>query len=330
MERATDLPPLRLTEIRSPLSTWNGAHVEIGGRLITVARTPKFPRRPRRIRKVPISRAPVSPVFSRGRSAAASRSSGLEGSIIHWRIGRARSRDREIVFGGPSKEKKKRKVRCSGSRNVRSDPPSLPGDADSCEGLKIQDRHYSPVRPRVQTPLSQPWEEFARDRETSSSPSTGASPPLPSFFIPSLSLSPAFSSFSSFALRPSLCPSSLPPRTCSRSFSLFIPRNQPRLYTRSLATCNRGERVREGPRETCGNRRNNRAMVSRGTSVYPVLLGNNKLRQRWIAVTPIIIRVYFWYLTAPIGIRFFFLSSPATFLSARWGSRVRMRHGAFP
>lgn len=112
-------------------------------------------------------------------------------------------------------------------------------------------------------------------------------------------------------------PLALPPRTCSRSFSLFIPRNQPRLYTRSLATCNRGERVREGPRETCGNRRNNRAMVSRGTSVYPVLLGNNKLRQRWIAVTPIIIRVYFWYLTAPIGIRFFFLSSPATFLSAR-------------
>ena len=64
--------------------------------------------------------------------------------------------------------------------NVQSDPAyislslSLSGDADSCEGLKIQDRHYSPVRPRVRRrncALSQPWEEFARDRETFSPPS---------------------------------------------------------------------------------------------------------------------------------------------------------------
>lgn len=32
---------------------------------------------------------------------------------------------------------------------MQSDPASHRGDADSCEGLKIQDQHYSPVRPRV-------------------------------------------------------------------------------------------------------------------------------------------------------------------------------------
>lgn len=184
----------------------------------------------RKVRSGQYRGTPVSRFFpAGGQRQAGARSAafhGLEGSIIHWRgsacavaSALALTKDREIVFAArrtsllSNKKKEKEKGAlsgCSGSCVQRAEWPgiSLPGDADSCESLKIQDRHYSPVRPRVRRrncALSQPWEEFARDRETFSPPSISLlpcvyllppSPPFTSpFFLFFFFSFPAFSSF---------------------------------------------------------------------------------------------------------------------------------------